>query len=170
MLPTRLPRGARSFTLPGLKLRDSPPVKHRPRCNKKQTGTQHFPLRPSRTFPPVNCFFYVGHILSRRLDFLLTEPPSHLSMQSLMSSLTDHRPQRTSHLASEQKLKGTLRASHSGTFLQTLPDGLVTPLMEHSLSPRSCPPTRYEASSKRFGPWQTPSTGLRHPSFNHCRI
>ena len=31
----------------------------------------------------------------------------------------------------------TLRASLSGTFLQTLPD-LVTPLKGHSLSPRSC--------------------------------
>ena len=37
--------------------------------------------------------------------------------------------------------QGTLRASLSDTFLQTLPD-LVTPLKGHSLSPRSCPPTR----------------------------
>ena len=37
--------------------------------------------------------------------------------------------------------QGTLRASLSATFLQTLPD-LVTPLKGHSLSPRSCPPTR----------------------------
>ena len=43
---------------------------------------------------------------------------------------------------------GTLRASLSGTFLQTLPD-LVTPLKGHSLSPRSCPPTR-SAPSERF--------------------
>ena len=35
----------------------------------------------------------------------------------------------------------TLQAPLSGTFLQTLPD-LVTPLKGHSLSPRSCPPTR----------------------------
>ena len=35
----------------------------------------------------------------------------------------------------------TLPASLCGTFLQTLPD-LVTPLKEHSLSPRSCPATR----------------------------
>ena len=42
----------------------------------------------------------------------------------------------------------TLRASLSGTFLQTLPD-LVTPLKGHSLSPRSCPPTR-SAPSERF--------------------
>ena len=35
----------------------------------------------------------------------------------------------------------TLRASLSGTFLQTLPD-LVTPLKGHSLSPRNYPPTR----------------------------
>ena len=35
----------------------------------------------------------------------------------------------------------TLRASLSGTFLQTLPD-LVTSLKRHSLSPRRCPPVR----------------------------
>ena len=40
------------------------------------------------------------------------------------------------------------RAPLSGTFLQTLPD-LVTPLMGHSLSPRSCPPTR-SAPYERF--------------------
>ena len=43
----------------------------------------------------------------------------------------------------------TLRALLSGTFLQTLPD-FVTPLKGHSLSPRSCPPTR-SAPSERFG-------------------
>ena len=43
----------------------------------------------------------------------------------------------------------TLRASLSGTFLQTLPD-LVSPLKGHSLSPRSCPATR-SAPSERFG-------------------
>ena len=43
----------------------------------------------------------------------------------------------------------TLRASLSGTFLQTLPD-LVTSLKRHSLFPRSCPPTRSEPS-ERFG-------------------
>ena len=43
----------------------------------------------------------------------------------------------------------TLRASLSGTFLQTLPD-LVTPLKGHSLSPRSCPPTR-SAPAEKFG-------------------
>ena len=37
--------------------------------------------------------------------------------------------------------ESTLRASLSGPFLQTLPD-FVTPLKGHSLSPRSCPPTR----------------------------
>ena len=37
--------------------------------------------------------------------------------------------------------RATLRAPLSGTFLQTLPD-LVTPLKGHSLSSRSCPPTR----------------------------
>ena len=43
----------------------------------------------------------------------------------------------------------TLRASLSGTLLQTLPD-LVTPLKGYSLSPRSCPATR-SAPSERFG-------------------
>ena len=38
-------------------------------------------------------------------------------------------------------------------FLKTLPD-LVTPLKGHSLSPRSCPPTR-SALSERFGYWYT---------------
>ena len=41
-----------------------------------------------------------------------------------------------------------LRASFSGTFLQTLPD-LVTPLKGYSLSPRSCP-AMWSAPSKRF--------------------
>ena len=48
-----------------------------------------------------------------------------------------------------ERLLHTLPASLSGTFLQTLPD-LVTPLKGHSLSPRSCPPTR-SAPSERFG-------------------
>ena len=43
----------------------------------------------------------------------------------------------------------TFWASLSGTFLQTLPD-LVPPLKGHSLSPRSCPPTR-SAPSERCG-------------------
>ena len=49
----------------------------------------------------------------------------------------------------------TLRASLSGTFLQTLPD-LVTTLKGHFLSPCCCPPTR-SAPSKRFG-------------YHHCGI
>ena len=44
-----------------------------------------------------------------------------------------------------------LRASLSGTFLQTLPD-LVTPLKGHSLSPHSCPLT-WSVPSERFGYW-----------------
>ena len=44
-------------------------------------------------------------------------------------------------------LPPTLRASLSGTFLQTLPD-LVTPLKGHSLSPRSCPATRSAPSER----------------------
>ena len=43
----------------------------------------------------------------------------------------------------------TLQASRSGTFLQTRSD-LVTPLKGHSLSPRSCPPTRL-TPCERFG-------------------
>ena len=50
-----------------------------------------------------------------------------------------------------ESIPSTLRAPLSGTFLQTLPD-LVTPLKGHSLSPRSCPPTR-SAPSERFGYW-----------------
>ena len=46
-------------------------------------------------------------------------------------------------------IRATLRASLSGTLLQTLPD-LVTPLKGRSLSPRSCPVTR-SAPSERFG-------------------
>ena len=53
------------------------------------------------------------------------------------------------HFLTRGGCKPTLRASLSGTFLQTLPD-LVTPLKGHSLSPRSCPPTR-SAFSERFG-------------------
>ena len=48
-----------------------------------------------------------------------------------------------------ETIRHTLRASLSGTFLQTLPD-LVKPLKGHSWSPRSCPPTR-SAPSERFG-------------------
>ena len=62
----------------------------------------------------------------------------------------------------------TLRASLSGTFLQILPE-LLTPLKGHSLSPRSCPATR-QRPLKGLGTNQTPNTGLRHPSFNHCPI
>ena len=44
----------------------------------------------------------------------------------------------------------TLRASLSGTFLQTLPD-LVTPLKGHSLSPRSCVHRRDQYPPKGSG-------------------
>ena len=47
------------------------------------------------------------------------------------------------------KLGPTLRASLSGTLLQTLPD-LVTPLKGHSLSLHSCPAMR-SSLSERFG-------------------
>ena len=49
-------------------------------------------------------------------------------------------------------VQSTLRASLSGTFLQTLPD-LVTPLKGPSLSPRSCPPTRSAPSVKPVLNW-----------------
>ena len=45
-------------------------------------------------------------------------------------------------------VSATLRASLSGTFLQTLPD-LVTPLKGPSLSPLSCPPMQ-SVPSERF--------------------
>ena len=43
----------------------------------------------------------------------------------------------------------TLRASLSGTFLQTLPE-LVTPLKGHSLSPHGCPPTLSAPSERSW--------------------
>ena len=56
-----------------------------------------------------------------------------------------------------------LRASLSGTFLQSPPD-LVTPLKGHSLSPRSCPPTR-SAPPERSGYWYDCRSNLapKHP-------
>ena len=61
------------------------------------------------------------------------------------------------------------RASLSGTFLQTLPD-LVMPLKRHSLSPRSCPPTR-SAPSERFGYYNhTPSIAFRYLPPNSARF
>ena len=50
-------------------------------------------------------------------------------------------------ISGTERLRATLRAPLSGTFLQTLPE-LVTPLKGHS-SPRSCPPT-LSAPSGRF--------------------
>ena len=64
----------------------------------------------------------------------------------LSLSLAEKNPKKVVHTEGNE---GTLRASLSGTFLQTLPD-LVTPLKGHSLSPRSCPATR-SAPSERFG-------------------
>ena len=65
-------------------------------------------------------------------------------------------------------LRTTLRASLSGTFLQTLPD-LVTPLKGHSLSLRSCPPT-LSAPSKGLGTDHTPSIAFRHLPPNFARF
>ena len=39
-----------------------------------------------------------------------------------------------------------------------------------TLSPCSCIHRRYQRPPKGSGTDQTPSTGLRHSSFNHCRI
>ena len=59
------------------------------------------------------------------------------------------RLQSTMSLVHHVYVPLTLRASLSGTFLQTLPK-LVMLLKGHSLSPRSCPPT-WSAPSERFG-------------------
>jgi len=80
----------------------------------------------------------------------------------------------------EIKSTPTLRAPLSGTFLQTLPD-LVTPLKGYSLFSYATEGVLFisvqlsgdAVSALRkagSGTNQTPSTGLRHPSFNHCRI
>ena len=50
----------------------------------------------------------------------------------------------------EVAVLGTLRASLSGTFLQTLPD-LVTPLKGHSLSPRTAVHRRGQRPLKGLG-------------------
>ena len=60
------------------------------------------------------------------------------------------RPFKDSVAAGVLILNTTLRAPLSGTFLQTLPD-LVTPMIGHSLSPRSCPATRSEHPPKGSG-------------------
>ena len=55
----------------------------------------------------------------------------------------------------------TLRASLSGTFLQTLPD-LVTPLKGHSLSPLSCPLTPSERFVEDCGSNLAPKHARKH--------
>ena len=60
-----------------------------------------------------------------------------------------HPPRVKKRERKEEESVATLQAPLSGIFLQTLPD-LVTPLKGHSLSPRSCPPTR-SAPSERYG-------------------
>ena len=64
--------------------------------------------------------------------------------------------------------RSTLRESLSGTFLQTLPE-LVTPLKGHSLSLRSCPPTR-SAPSERFGYWSNSKHRFTTSFLQPCRI
>ena len=69
--------------------------------------------------------------------------------------------------SSSLSLPTTLRASLSGTSLQTLPE-LVTPLKgSWSLSPRSCPPTR---STPSVGTNHTPSIAFRHLPPNSARF
>ena len=53
------------------------------------------------------------------------------------------------HCWSSCLVLASLRASHSGTFLQTLPE-MATPLKGHSLSPRGCPPTLSAPSEKEW--------------------
>ena len=48
-------------------------------------------------------------------------------------------------------ISATLRASLSGTFLQTLPDLVTSLLVTLVLSPRSCPPTRSAPSETGSG-------------------
>ena len=105
----------------------------------------------------------------------LHSPPNHPPTQQLQGSLAGQLPQfnarsswtyPSSAFYSEDAADGggdlrhhvlpsfvpyapTLRASLSGTFLQTLPD-LVMPLKGLSLSPRSRPPTQ-SVPSERFG-------------------
>ena len=69
-------------------------------------------------------------------SFILHRVLFSLILHSVLYALSPHR------------VLYTLRASLSGTLLQTLPD-LVMPLKGYSLSPRSCPATR-SAPSKRF--------------------
>ena len=79
-------------------------------------------------------------------------PPLHLVLNSqVIEQVSEHcycGVFLDDQLNGKLILTVTLRAPLSGTFLQTLPD-LVTPLKGHSLSPRSCPPTR-SAPSERF--------------------
>ena len=67
----------------------------------------------------------------------------------LLTSLTPYRWAKPAHRPADEKASSALRASLSGTFLQTLPE-FFTPLKGHSLSPRSCPAT-LSAPSERFG-------------------
>ena len=81
----------------------------------------------------------------------VTRQPDLMGLQGCFEgAATDSRPVHLSHSAASMDREWyTLRASLSGTLLQTLPD-LVTQLKGYSLSPRSCPPTR-SAPSESFG-------------------
>ena len=98
-----------------------------------------FFLFPSSLHPPPrntqkgSCFFYFSTAAQ-------VCPGNHSADQNTLLPFPQLLVCRLSH---------TLRAPLSGTFLQTLPY-LVMPLKGHSLSPRSCPPTR-SAPPERFG-------------------
>ena len=110
-------------------------------------------------------FQAAGHCWSSRLPYTAGRPGCRTLLVVQACHRTLHQPQLTPEVVvscgwggggaclhrrcSVVMLPVTLRTSLSGTFLQTLPD-LVTPLKGHSLSPRSCPPTR-SAPSERFG-------------------
>ena len=77
----------------------------------------------------------------------LVKNPRILLLDEATSAL-DHESEALVQQALE-KVSSTLRASLSGTFLQSLPE-LVTPLKGHSISPRSCLLT-LSTPSERFG-------------------
>ena len=91
----------------------------------------------------------VTHTLRASLSGTFLHSHSH-TLSIAFRHLPPDSPTHSEHRfpAPSSTVTHTLRASLSGTFLQTLPD-LVTPLKGHSLSPRSCPPTR-SAASQRF--------------------
>ena len=119
----------------------------------------HAPSVPFRHLPPQSLTHSerrfpapsstVTHTLRASLSGTFLHSHSH-TLSIAFRHLPPDSPTHSEHRfpAPSSTVTHTLRASLSGTFLQTLPD-LVTPLKGHSLSPRSCPPTR-SAASQRF--------------------